>query len=99
MIQSCLYLDYSSVCGGCVDSDGFENLLHVELVLGLEHHVSLHEVDLQQHVLCLPNELLADLRCLFVGFELWVLLAGVKTLLVRINFGFDLARCYQVCKL
>ena len=47
MIQSCLYLDYSSVCGGCVDSDGFENLLHVELVLGLEHHVSLHEVNLE----------------------------------------------------
>ena len=51
-----------------LDSNLFENLLHVELVFGLKHHVGLHNVDLEQHVLRLSDELLAHLSCLFVGF-------------------------------
>ena len=60
-----------------LDSNLFHNLVHVEFVFGFEHHVGLHNVDLEQHVLCLSDELLAHLSCLFVGFKLRVLLAGV----------------------
>ena len=49
----------------------------MELVFGIEHHVGLHNVDLEQHVFRLSDELLAHLSCLFVGFKLGVLLAGV----------------------
>ena len=81
-----------------VRSDFLEEFVHGILVLEVQDLVVLHEVDLKEHIFRIPDELLSDLSCLFVGFKLRVLLARVEALLVRINLRFNLPRCDQVCK-
>ena len=60
--------------------------------------VVFHEVNLEEHVLGVADELLANLRRLLVRLKLRVLLARVQALLVRVNLGLDLARCDQLRK-
>ena len=69
-----------------------KDLLEGELVLDVEDLIVLHEVNLEEHVLSVPDELLAHLGCLLVSLKLGVLLACVESLLVGVDLSLDLAR-------
>ena len=81
------------------ESDLSEKLAHMVLVFKVENLIVFHQIDLQKHILCVPNKLLSHLGRLFVGFKLRILLSCVQALLIRVNLGFDLARSDKFCQL
>lgn len=74
-------------------------LIHCIFVFPIQDLIVLHQVDLEQHVLRVPDKLSTHLGRLFIGLKLWVLLARIQSLLVRVNLRLDLPRCDQFCQL
>ena len=72
-------------------SDCWHHLLNSKLVFYIKDLVILHQVNLQEHILRITDELRANLNRLLVGLMLGVLFAGVESLLIWVNFSFDLA--------
>ena len=63
--------------------------LHLVDILIVENFVHFDQIDLQHHILGVPDELFAQSYCPFVAVDLWVGPLCVHELLVRVDFGLD----------
>ena len=63
-------------------SDVLHELVHFNFVPSVHDLIVLDQVDLQQQVLCIPDELLTNFSRFLVCLELWILLTSVQALLV-----------------